>query len=107
MNLEQKLMANLLDHLERCRTLRDRELAQLADLPAPAIILREFMDAIFGDLTYLCNYTKAVDGNGKDHAIVDVIQELQTAFGQTFKQLTGKQYVPETVRIYREGRPIP
>lgn len=47
---------------------------------------------------YLCNYDSAKDGNGKQHQIIDVLQELSAHMCREYRNLTGKEYENRFVR---------
>lgn len=86
------------ERLHRINERKETELNKLAEYPETFDIMQAFADEMGGCLAYLCNYTSARGGNGKDYPIVEVIGELQKHMEAAFLKLTGREYVSETIR---------
>jgi hypothetical protein len=76
----------------------EKELRKLTENPEYYDIAQALTDALDSGIEYLCHYRCAVDHNGKEVDIIDVMTRMTDELRDEFKKLTGRPYVPSIVR---------
>lgn len=91
-------LAHCVRRFDEIRRREEAELQKLCTDPEIFDVCQALTDRFFGDLSYLCNYKAIIGGNGKTYDIQEAISRIQDDFRKSFKAMTGKDYVPDTVR---------
>ena len=100
----KKLIESCAAAFDRIRKREEAELRKLSSNPELYDALQVFADRVYGVLSYLCNFKSVVGNDGKRYPVQDVISRLQDDTAETFESLTGREYLPETVRTHRRQR---